>query len=420
LDQVNLDGASNPFQYLFVPTIPDMPLDEEWLNQLATPNVNLAARANTLQLAQDEGLKVFSAHEPQAAAEFLLKNGFVVLIDVLTGTALQKMQQVSGELVQEVVRKRPEGSRGDQRWTMGMTTDHVQYGQACLEPASNIFLCDVLAHFWNSTKFTLLCSGGDFSLPGAGMQNMHADLPQRDKIHEVFCYPRYIEATTPPTLKVYFALADLNEETGPPVFVPGSHLRYAYCNVPQADPEGSKRAFCPAGSAIVMDLRIWHHGTPNRSQLARPMTSLHYAAPWYNEAVLTKASPYWMYHRGSVSREQLLQMPQRLRQLCCNLVYQQCQQCNCPADINKPSEGWYKWSWYCESCNDEWRKSHTSESSSRTFSQRKPNDTPYAKRLLLICIGIALFKNIRRTTIAPSFRCILHYISRKQRSSAAP
>ena len=166
-----------------------------------------------------------------------------------------------------------------------------------------------------------------------------------------------------------------------------------------------------------MDMRVWHHGTPNQSQVIRPMTSLHYAAPWYNEAVLTRASPYWMYHRGSLSRAQLLQMPQRLRQLCCNLVYQQCQECRCPAESSNPSEGWYKWSWYCERCNDEWRKSNNSENSRRTAQQMVKSSTPYAKMFLIICLSIALLINLRSRKPASSFGDIVRYISRKQRKS---
>merc|ERR1712048_1137151 len=112
---------------------------------------------------------------------------------------------------------------------------------------------------------------------------MHADLPQRDKVAKDFCLPNFIDLPAPATVKVYFPLTDLDTATGPPVFVPGSHLLYSTHDVPEGDPPGSQHAFCLAGSAIVMDLRVLHHGTPNNSQRARPMISLHYAAPWYNE-----------------------------------------------------------------------------------------------------------------------------------------
>lgn len=37
----------------------------------------------------------------------------------------------------------------------------------------------------------------------------------------------------------------------------------------------------PAGSALIRDVRCWHGGTENRSQIVRPMVSTGYYAPWF-------------------------------------------------------------------------------------------------------------------------------------------
>merc|ERR1711937_1075538 len=115
-------------------------------------------------------------------------------------------------------------------------------------------------------------------------------------------------------------MVDFIEETGPPLFVPGSHWRYTQEDVPEQDPTGSVRAFCPKGSAIIMDMRVWHHGTANMSRIARPMLAVHYAGPWYNEVVLKQGSTYWQYHRGVLTREALQRLRPRAQQLCRHLV----------------------------------------------------------------------------------------------------
>ena len=334
-----------------------MPLEECWLEHLEHYVEDSALRSHVLRLAADEGLRLFHEGEAPAAALHFQENGFVVLRDALKGDVLKSLQQASAQLIRDAERRRPEGNRGNQRWSLGRTTGDERFGQKFLETVDNEHICSVLECIWSSKKFTVLCSGGDFSLPGAAMQRMHADIAERHKFAQNFAFHDFVNLPTPPTIKVYLTLTDLDAARGPPVFVPGSHLLYAANDVPEVDPDGSKYAYCPCGSAILMDLRVWHHGSPNKSSVARPMLSLHYAAPWYCENVLRRQNPYWMFHRGVLSRAALLTMRLRARQLCCNLVYQQCEQCSCPADCSAPAAGWYKGSWYCESCWLHWKRS---------------------------------------------------------------
>lgn len=246
------------------------------------------------------------------------------------------------------------GAWAEQRTATPMAEDSC-VGMACMEPADNLRICAVLKCLWCSDKFSLLCTGGDFSLPGAAMQEMHADLGSRHKVGNHFSSP-VLTMNVPATVKVYLPLVSMDDTTGPPVFVPGSHLQYLSEDVPEADPPSSKHAYCPGGSALIMDMRVWHHGTPNRSCMARPMLAMHYAAPWYCENVLTSWSGYWSYHRGCLTREALLSMRPSARRLCCNLVYQRCEQCGCPSGQDSPSTGWHSGAWFCEGCWADWRR----------------------------------------------------------------
>jgi hypothetical protein len=36
-----------------------------------------------------------------------------------------------------------------------------------------------------------------------------------------------------------------------------------------------------AGDVVIRDLRMWHRGTPNRSDRSRPNVALVYTRPWY-------------------------------------------------------------------------------------------------------------------------------------------
>mmetsp|Transcript_150784 Transcript_150784/g.484588 ORF Transcript_150784/g.484588 Transcript_150784/m.484588 type:complete len:266 (+) Transcript_150784:450-1247(+) len=232
---------------------------------------------------------------------------------------------------------------------------------ACLEVVDNLAVCSVLEHIWRCANFTVQCTGGDFSLPGAAVQEMHADMGSRHNIERFFAYhdPEhpgrgFCDLPTP-VVKVYFAMVDFDDATGPPLFVPGSHWRYAREDVPEDDPPESVQAFCPRGSAILMDMRVWHHGTENRSQIARPMLSVHYAGPWYNEAMLLKTSMCWEYHKGAVSLTRLRSLRVQAQRLCKNLLPDRCYQCDCLAEQGRRGTGLYAGFWYCLECWEQWQ-----------------------------------------------------------------
>jgi ectoine hydroxylase-related dioxygenase (phytanoyl-CoA dioxygenase family) len=42
-----------------------------------------------------------------------------------------------------------------------------------------------------------------------------------------------------------------------------------------------QRVLMPAGSFLIRDPRMWHRGTPNRSDSPRPMLSFAYGRTWY-------------------------------------------------------------------------------------------------------------------------------------------
>lgn len=41
-------------------------------------------------------------------------------------------------------------------------------------------VCEVLRAFWQSSDFSVQCTGGDASLPGAQRQDLHADVPVKE------------------------------------------------------------------------------------------------------------------------------------------------------------------------------------------------------------------------------------------------
>jgi hypothetical protein len=60
-----------------------------------------------------------------------------------------------------------------------------------------------------------------------------------------------------------------------------------------------------AGSVLIRDMRMWHRGTPNRSQEARPNKAMIYSRPWLKTH----------YPPIKIARETYDALPERARKL---------------------------------------------------------------------------------------------------------
>lgn len=81
-------------------------------------------------------------------------------------------------------------------------------------------------------------------------------------------------------LRVGNGQVKVTTESGRPNMVLGSEGRGSDVQ-DFADALHGQPVLMPAGSFLVRDPRMWHRGTPNRSDAARPMLSLAYGRPWY-------------------------------------------------------------------------------------------------------------------------------------------
>lgn len=112
------------------------------------------------------------------------------------------------------------------------------------------------------------------SLPGSEDQKFHVDMPLLFENAEIGAQvPVYCVTLVLP-------LVDMNPDNGTTAFFPGSHLTVS------EEPSGEAvLPDVPVGNAILFDSRIWHHGTPNRSDAPRPVLYNTYQRPWYRDVV---------------------------------------------------------------------------------------------------------------------------------------
>ena len=131
---------------------------------------------------------------------------------------------------------------------------------------------------WGTTEFQ--CSGGgDYSLPGAKIQKLHADTwdPLNDPLADVT-----ISDLLAPFIVVNFLTTNFTAENGRTRFIRGTQRsRHPIPSLEEESEWRQKSILCtPAGASVIRDAQCWHGGTENRSGLAR-MISAVYTTSWF-------------------------------------------------------------------------------------------------------------------------------------------
>jgi ectoine hydroxylase-related dioxygenase (phytanoyl-CoA dioxygenase family) len=116
------------------------------------------------------------------------------------------------------------------------------------------------------------------ALPGAGEQRLHRDhaplFPERPQLG----------AELPPyAITAVIPLVDLTPETGTTRVFPGTHRG--------AQPDRAENPYVSRGECFLMDYRLLHQGTPNRSAEPRPVIYVVYARPWFTDVVNFHSQP---------------------------------------------------------------------------------------------------------------------------------
>lgn len=111
------------------------------------------------------------------------------------------------------------------------------------------------------------------SLPGAKAQHEHRDLP-------ALFHDAPIDSQLPCyALTVLVPLIEANHEHGTTLLRPGTHR----LPLGQAEEIEGVAPVIPVGSCVIMDYRLHHGGTANRSQRIRPLLYMVYSRPWFRD-----------------------------------------------------------------------------------------------------------------------------------------
>ncbi|MDX1460667.1 MAG: phytanoyl-CoA dioxygenase family protein [Xanthomonadales bacterium] len=155
--------------------------------------------------------------------------------------------------------------------------------------------------------------GAVCAFPGSQMQHLHRDHPS------LFAEAGGLNAFMPPfALHVVVPLVDLDESTGTTAVWPGTHRvkNSAQENRYQKDEMdalmGADLPYTRMGDCYFMDFRLRHRGTPNASDIPRPILYLVYSRAWFRDSRNYESK---QQEPISISRAELQRVPEPLKPL---------------------------------------------------------------------------------------------------------
>jgi ectoine hydroxylase-related dioxygenase (phytanoyl-CoA dioxygenase family) len=121
----------------------------------------------------------------------------------------------------------------------------------------------------------LMCQlASDTPLLGSEYQDVHRDAPP--------LFPEWGRETPPFQLAVNFPLVDVTEENGPFEVARATHMLSKEEGLRRIQEGGARLEplLMRAGDVMIRDVRGLHRGTPNRTEVPRPMVVVGYSRRW--------------------------------------------------------------------------------------------------------------------------------------------
>jgi len=202
-------------------------------------------------------------------------SGIIILRDIINTAHLDAINNAMLAEVEELEKKAHHnfGVRNIQHSPPLIPESEVFFDDVYINP---LLLHAVTLYIGPNPKFNFL--SGNTALPkGDKRQPVHSDLS-----FEVPNYPLYVVAN--------ISLIDSTPEVGNTEVWPGTHLSTIADQVSPQYYEIKKellsnftplRPIVPKGSVVLRDLRLWHAGMPNPSNVTRFMLGLAYCSYWY-------------------------------------------------------------------------------------------------------------------------------------------
>jgi hypothetical protein len=224
----------------------------------------------TIEKSDGKSADVLTAEALDLVVQRLKMDGYVVLENLLPVSKIETLRDRFLELLDKRIRS-GEANRGANRYQM-----FLPFEPPFSDP--ELYMNETVLRILEALMGgNLICTylASDTPAPGAEYQRVHSDTQ--------LLFPETSLSLPAYGVVLNIPLVDFTEENGPLELWPGgTHLMPGPLAMQTlAESMQSVRLHPRAGSVLLRDLRVWHRGTPNRSNESRPNLALVYTRPWY-------------------------------------------------------------------------------------------------------------------------------------------
>ena len=203
------------------------------------------------------------------ACSLIQSNGYVLFPQILSKDKIDLLHKDFMRLLEQHIFT-TDPNRGANRYQM-----HLPFEAPFILPeiVSNSLIMPLVEKILGK-GFTCNYLASDTPLPGSDYQEVHSDTSD--------LFPEAAISLPPACLALNIPLVDFTLENGPlEIWAGGTHLMPSSRLMKDLAPKmHSELVLMPAGSLLLRDMRMWHRGTPNRSNKPRPNMALIYSRPW--------------------------------------------------------------------------------------------------------------------------------------------
>lgn len=217
------------------------------------------------------------------AIEQVKANGYIVFDKVYSDEQMAELRAAFDPMLDEYIDRKGYNT-GTNRAQMHLPFQAPFNDPSIIEHPIAMSIIDGLLGEYNK----LVYFASDTPMPGSDYQAVHCDINS--------LFPDLSIPLPPFSLVLNIPLVDTTEENGPlEVWPGGTHLHGDRANqdtlggtinphmhiVRAAEHMHSEKVYMSAGSIVIRDIRMWHRGTPNRSNYRRTNIALIYNRDWY-------------------------------------------------------------------------------------------------------------------------------------------
>ena len=274
------------------------------------------------------GLEIVAPDEVERAARIFLRDGFVVVRDVLDTQQIERFRSGCNRVLGQILatagkngrRYMTETQRLPHRYSYGTSSAsrHLMHEPEWTAVIDLPTTTPILTRIFGGDDYYVRGGGGDVCLPGAiEYQHLHWDFREplampASRLRQAeglgvelrkradsdaldLATEKLIVERTPPLVTINFLLDEQTWENGPIRQIPGTQSLQTMPPAPVDEPEWMRLSTlvgAQAGAAVFRDTRAWHGGTPNLSRDVRAMPNIEYVAPWFDAFLFTQSMPH--------------------------------------------------------------------------------------------------------------------------------